>query len=152
MSTFKTRLEAMDTAHAEKQRREQERQKRLVDGLLRRQEEFEKRAKSMTKTISRIERHHKVQVETAIREGQMLQSDVVVVEAKNQSIADQNSKLQQWKAKSDQLKKQLEHRENELSQARTDNETMKREIARLQHEARVSRTRSTARTKSTVKN
>jgi hypothetical protein len=143
MAAFKTRLDTLDAAHAQKLKRENDRHHRTTDGLNRRQLEFETRAKSIEKTLRRIEKHHKVQVDTAVHEAEILQTDVVAAEAKSQAIADQNAKLQSWKGKIAQLKKQLETRVRELGQTRSDNETMKREIARLQHEAGLTKRRST---------
>jgi chromosome segregation ATPase len=146
MATFKTDLEVMDNAHAQKVKREKERQHRVAEALARRQAAFEKRGKSIERTIRKIERHHKIQVDGAVREAATIQGDVVAAEAKNQVMADQSAKVQNWTAKREEFKKQLESKENELAQARNDNETMKREIARLQHEVRVSQ-RATERTR-----
>jgi chromosome segregation ATPase len=139
MATFKSRLDAMDAAHGDKQRREEERQARAAGGLRRRQGELEKRARSIQKTIARLERHHAAQVAAALREGQQLQGGVAAAAARGQAAAEQGAKLQQWQARCAQARARLAQREGELAQARADNEAAKREVARLQHEARAPR-------------
>jgi chromosome segregation ATPase len=137
MGTFRTRLEAMERSFNEKVKRATETQERTVAGLNRRQEEYEKRAKSIAKTIDRIEKHHRVQIDAAVHEAETLQADVLKSEAQTQAMTEQTTKIQSWREKSEELKKQLEAKVNELGQTRGNNETMKREIARLQHEARL---------------
>jgi chromosome segregation ATPase len=139
MATFKSQLDAMDTAYTEKVTRAKERQQRLVDTLTRREAQYTERARSLERIIRKIQRHHTIQVETAVAQGETLQKDVVAADATSQAIADQKARIDSWEAKKDQLRKRLEAGENELTQARMDNETMKREIARLQYEARAAR-------------
>lgn len=135
METYKTKLETMDQCYHERVKRETERHSRVVESLKRKQSEIEKRADALQKTVQRIQKCHKRQVEDAVREGEMLRTTIESTEAKSQQGERETAKVQEWTNKLQQLKKKLENSENTLMQARTDNETMKREIARLKHEA-----------------
>jgi chromosome segregation ATPase len=139
MATFKTRLETMDARYREKIQRDTERHNRMTAGVKRKITEFDNRGNALQKTASKIERHHKLQIETAVRDGEYVKADVLAAEARTQASSQESAKVQQWTARLEELKQKLQMRENELLQARNQNDGMKREVARLQHEARIAK-------------
>jgi chromosome segregation ATPase len=139
MATFKTRLETMDARYRQKIQRDTERHNRMTEGINRKISEFDNRGNALQKTAAKIERHHKGQIETAVRQGEYVKADVLAAEARSQASSKEAVKVQQWTVRLQELKQKLESRENELAQARNDNDGMKRELARLQHEARIAK-------------
>lgn len=141
MTNCKNRLDAMDKRYNDQVARETHRHEKETMTLKRKQSDLEERAAAMQRTIRKIERHHKSQIEEAVREGEMLKTSVEANEARSIQIEKGSSKVHDWTAKLQQLRSKLESTENGLIQARTDNESMKREIARLKHEARMQQRR-----------
>jgi chromosome segregation ATPase len=139
MASFKTRLDQIDLNYSEKLKRDSEGHGRRCDTLNRRKSELATRAALLKKTIGKIGRHHKRQVEKAVREAEMLKTSLVSVEAKNKIAEEENEKVQAWTGKAQELRRRLEERENALVQARNQNDAMKRELARIQHQARLDR-------------
>lgn len=141
MQSYMTRIETMDSRYQDQMKRETEKHNRVVEQLKRRQYDLDARSAALERTRSKIERNHKRQIEQAIQEGESLKLSIEAHEARSQQTAQESGKVQAWAAKLEQLKKKLESSENNLMQARTENEAMKREIARLKHEARMARRR-----------
>jgi chromosome segregation ATPase len=147
MGSFKSRLDQMDANYNEKLRRRSEGYGRTCNTLNRRKSELETRARLLEKTIKKIGRQHTAQVEKAVGEGQMLKTSLASVEAKNKLTEEESEKVQAWTGKAQELRKRLEERENALVHARTDNEAMKRELAMIQHQARLARRKTAAPSK-----
>jgi chromosome segregation ATPase len=139
MASFKSRLDQMDVNYNEKLKRNSDAHARTCDTLNRRKGELETRARLLEKTIKKIGRHHRKQVEKAAREGERLKTSLASVEAKNKLTKEESEKVQGWTGKAQELKRRLDERENALGQARNDNDAMKRELARLQHQASLAR-------------
>lgn len=135
MENYKKRLEAIDARYNQRRKIETEKQERAVDSVKRKYADLERRAMALQKTTRKIERHHKGQILDAVREGEMLKMSVETTEAKSVQVRQGNQKVQALTQKRNETRKRLEVSENGLMQARTDNEALKREIARLKHEA-----------------
>jgi len=142
MESYRTRLETMDGRYQDRVKRETERHTRVADSLRRKQAELEKRANAVQRTIRRIERAHKKQVDDAMRKGEMLKMSIEATEARVQQTTHETGKVQAWNEKLQGLRKRLEASENGLMRTRTDNEAMKREVARLRHEAAIVKRRA----------
>lgn len=137
MENYKRQLEAMDNRYQEKIKRDSERQNRTTEGLSRKYAEYEKRYRALQRTIKKIKQHHQQQIEEAVREGETLKLTAAAYETQTTQSTKEISKIQSNNKLLIDLKRKLETRENELAQARTNNESMKREIARLKHEIRL---------------
>jgi hypothetical protein len=137
MATYKVRLDTMDERYREKVDRETDRQTRATEMLSRKLAELDRRGSELQKSIARVERSHKTQFETAVREGELLIGDLRSAAPPNSHAIKGSARIQTLKSTLVELGKRLELRENELMQARTDNDRLKREVARLQHEARI---------------
>jgi hypothetical protein len=103
---------------------------RVVEGLNQKDAELEKSALSIQKMIQKIENHYKQQNGATEREGELRKTNLASAEA---------CKVQTWRSKLQESKKLVHLRENELVQVRYENESMKRETARLQHEIKFHR-------------
>ena len=150
MNEYKIKLEALDIQYQAKIKRETDNHNRQLVSLKNKINENEKRNFAYQRSIHKIERHHKQQLNSAVREGDNLQYSMKTQEMQNQIAAKENEKLRRLVDKLQVLREKLEKRENELASERSDNESLKREINRLKHESQMAKRRQTRTTVSAI--
>ena len=144
MSSYQGKLNALDSNYQQRVKRMQELSAREIENLKRKLQETKRRDESMRDQIDQIQHNQKRQMFSAVREGEELRIQMQSVGAEAaQANEDEEKAAQQMMY--DKLKKKLADRENQLIKARTENESMKRELSRLQHEARKKNMRRTTR-------
>ena len=116
----------------------QENNKREIARLKNKYETFKKREENLQEAIDRVEDNQKRQMLVAVQEGEELKRTLTMShsfsDSQNSINEDENNaKIQSNNYK--ELKKKLEEKENELVKARTENESLKRELARLQYQS-----------------
>jgi chromosome segregation ATPase len=136
MAAFKVQLQDLETRFTASTARVQERHQQMTQGLKEKAENLEKRAEGLQKTIKKVERHHKRQLENAVQKGDSVAAESSFNERKVSTEREERSEIRELRAKREELKSRLESRDNELCQLRANNESMKREVARLRYEAR----------------
>jgi chromosome segregation ATPase len=139
-ASSQSRLDNLDVRHRERVAREKERREREISSLTRKAEELHKKEKALNNTVQKIEGRLRMQIENAVKDGELLRREM---SAKRDAPVDKGheERLANWRQTLKGLRKKLELRESELLRARTDNESMKREIGRLKHEIRVAKWR-----------
>ncbi|OHS92855.1 hypothetical protein TRFO_12213 [Tritrichomonas foetus] len=163
MMGYKMKLEALENRYKEKINRETDRHKSMMSALTRKVANYENKINSMQKTLHKIEKHHKKQIDHAIKEGESFHYLAENAKSFANSVSyhdDQysfskdsghfnnhsfysrstrnNSNVDELLNRLNQLRENLETKENELMTERTENESLKREIARLKHEEKMS--------------
>jgi hypothetical protein len=139
-SNFQSKLDNLDIRHQEKVKREKERRDREISSLRRRAEELHKKEKALDRTVQKIESRLRIQIENAVKEGEYVKNEMNV--KSNVSLDERHGeRLETWLQNLEDLRRKLGLRDSELLKARTDNESMKREIGRLKHEIRMGKRR-----------
>ena len=134
MSSYQGKLSSLDANYEQVVKRMQETCSREVETLKRKLLEIQRKDESMRDMIDKIQHNQKRQMFSAVREGEDLRLQMQTVCSEPVYIASEDEEHRQQSIMYEKLKKKLADRENQLIKARTENESMKREICRLQHE------------------
>ncbi|EAX91301.1 hypothetical protein TVAG_065170 [Trichomonas vaginalis G3] len=135
-----SKLDLMETHHKDKIKKETDKQERELTQMRQKLQETLKRAADVKKASDASSNNMKTQLNAILIDNQSLLSSVpksIAVETQAQT----NTELQDETRKLEQLFQKREQDENRLAEARTRNESLKRELARLRHELRVRRHR-----------
>ena len=156
IENYKIKLEALDQRYQAKIVREKENHRREVDAIKKRIEANNYRSNNLQKTIDKVQKHHKMQIKTALEEGEVFQqmstgtnrssksnatNGIYEFQGKYASYTSDGKSVDDLMNHLNHLKKILEEKENELMKERTDNESLKRELGRLKHEERMEKRR-----------
>lgn len=150
MNKFKVQLDALDIQYQSKLKRENDKHTKMMETLQRKNTESEKRNGALQQTINKIAQHHKMQIASTRREGEHLQLSIKTQEMQTELQSKEEEKSKKYTEKLLLLKQKLESKENQLTAARTENESLKREVNRLKHEARVAKRRQSRATFSQI--
>lgn len=154
MENFKSKLDALDKMYQDKIRIKSEKHHKTIEKLTQKLKEYNQKINSIQNTIQKVQNHHKMQIDKALAEGDNLSSQIsekakqysasfsglninVSKHKSNVSYFNEYSEASDEKSKLSMLKEKLEKTENQLFKERTENESLKREIARLKHEAKM---------------
>lgn len=154
MENYKAKLDALDQMYQDKIRIRSEKHHKTIEKLTRKLSEYNDKINSIQNTIQKVQNHHKSQIDKALAEGDSLSSQISE-KARQYSASFSGININISKSKTDinysndysdtndesnrliKLKERLEKSENELYKARTENESLKREVARLKHEEKM---------------
>lgn len=154
MDNYKTKLDALDNMYQDKIRLATEKHHRTIETLTKKLNQYNDKINSIQSTIQKVQDHHKLQIDRAIAEGDSLSSQIsekakqysasfsglnlnISIQKSEISNSNDYSQVRDAMDRLSQLKEKLEKCENELFRERTENESMKREIARLKHEKKM---------------
>lgn len=153
MESYQAKLDALDKTYQEKIRIKSEKHHKTIEKLTQKLKEYNDKITTIQNTIQKVQNHHKLQIDKALAEGDTLSSQITekakqysasfsglninVSKYRNDVSSYDYSEVSDEKGRLDMLKEKLEKIENELHKERTENESLKREIARLKHEAKM---------------
>ena len=126
---YQKQLEAMDAKHKEKVAKETEKQKKEISQLKQKLKETVKRAEDVQAATMRSSASMKEELKTMLIDNQHLRSTVVNANTYSASV-DSYKQISEEKDKLNAIISEREVNENRLTDARTRNDMLKREIAR----------------------
>ena len=137
---YQRTLEQMDAKQKDKIAKETQKQKKEIEMLNKKLKETIKRAEDVQKQATKSNTTMKEQLNAVLVDQVHLRTTVASTNAASTSI-DTMKQLNDEKERLVRLTKKREQDENALTDARTKNETLKREIARMKHEIKVKKHR-----------
>jgi chromosome segregation ATPase len=142
MGNMAQRIETQRTKYEEKLRVGVENHNKRTDALRRRTQEAETKAKQSHTALRRLERHFNSELSKVTRENEQLKQDVANVATSEVSRRKNENEIQEADADLQKLRRDLQNREDFLANTREDSQTMKREIARINHEVAIKKRRA----------
>lgn len=136
INSLQNKLKALDASYQMRQKRCVDQNTHAIDTLKRKLEEAKKKEEMMRESIDKVEHIQKRQIYSTVREGEELRLTMQAVNSEPRREASKDGDENSF-AEYEKLKKILEAKENELINARTENESMKRELGRLKHESKM---------------
>ena len=135
INSLQNKLKALDNSYQMRQKRCIDQNTHQIETLKRKLEEAKRKEDMMKDSIDKVESAQKKQIYSTVRKGEELR---LTMQAVNSAPRTENIDSDDISyAEYEKLKKLLEAKENELINARTENESMKRELGRLKHEAKM---------------
>ena len=141
MESLKNKLMTMDASYDDKLKKMKQAQARDREAMNRKIREAESRVKGNNKLMRRLERNHAREITGLRKENEFLRDEYQIATANELHRKIEQKRVQDDRIKAENLTVNLRAREDVLMKMRTDNETMKREIARIQHEERLEKRR-----------
>ena len=138
INSLNLQLQSLDNKYHTRIRLLQENSKREIARLKNKYETFKQREENLQEAIDRVEDNQKRQMLAAVQEGEELKRTITMshnTSVSQSSINENENSTQNITNDYNELKKKLEEKENELVKARTENESLKREVARLQYQS-----------------
>lgn len=141
MDNFKDQLAEMDEKYVQDIKTETDNHKKEAAQIKQKIREVQQLLKSLTKSYHRTERNHKDQFSYLSTQTQGLEQQLMTIRKQEAMQRAGDDEIGQASSKFHSLRKELIERERILGQMRSDNELMKREIARINHEMKISKRR-----------
>ncbi|OHT10947.1 hypothetical protein TRFO_19650 [Tritrichomonas foetus] len=141
MDNFKDQLIQMDEKYESQVKRETENHKKQTVQVKQKIKEMEQIIKALTKSLHRTEKRQKEALSSLSIQTESLQQELLTIKKQEAIQREGENDIKEVFTKLTSLKKQLSDRENILLKMRADNEMMKREIARVTHEAKIAKRR-----------
>ena len=141
MESLKSKLMSMDATYDDKLNKMKQAQDRDRDAMNRKIHEAETRVRGNNKLMKRLERNHAREITGLRKENEFLRDEYQIATTNELHRKTEQKRIQDDMVRAENLTNDLKAREDLLMKMRTDNETMKREIARIQHEARLEKRR-----------
>ena len=141
MDNYKDQLAEMDEKYESQVKREADDHKKQTVSIKQKIKEAEQMIKSLSKSLHRTEKRQKDQLSNLSVQTETLQQQLITIKKQEAIQREGENEIMEVSNQLASLRKQLSDRETILNQMRGDNELMKREIAKLYHEAKIAKRR-----------
>lgn len=141
MDNYKDQLSEMDEKYELQVKREADEHKKQTVSIKQKIKETDQIIKSLSKSLHRTEKRQKDQLSNLSTQTETLQQQLVTIKKQEAIKREGENEISEVSNQLSSLRKQLSDRETILNQMRSDNELMKREIAKLYHEAKIAKRR-----------
>ena len=135
------RLRQLDDKYDDRIKRMKDVHEREIEPLKRRKAEVEKRLQTTMRAMDSADAQHRRTLGGILSQGDALKLEYQSVCSRSVQQQAEDDKARATNSKFESLQKQLAEKEQILAEQRSANESMKREVMRLRHEARVAKRR-----------
>ena len=142
MERLKNVLDSMDSKYADQIKRDSATQKKETTAIKQSITEKEQQVKSLQRILHRTEKRQRDALQKASAESEYLRVELVAVKKRASQKRENENEFQVQQKKLSEINTQLTQRERILLKMRTDNETLKREIARINQEKQIAKRRA----------
>lgn len=142
MDQLKNQLDNIDANYKEQVKRNTEKQKRETSDLKRNIKDMHEKVKTVSKSLSRAQKKQKDDILKLTQESEYLRVELLTVKKKETQKRESDNDIQNYQNKFSELKSKLKERESILLKVRADNETLKKEIARVSQEKQIAQRRA----------
>lgn len=141
MDNLRSKLQNMDAKYDEKLAKDTAQHQRNMDAIRRKIRETQKKTAALQKAMKKAEQRHKEQIMSASKESEQLKLDFKMITSRKETQRKEDNEAQVILSQLDKLRKEKDTYEATLSNARGENEALKREIGRLSYEIRLAKRR-----------
>ena len=138
INSLQSQLNSLDESYQMRERLFNERSENEILRLKSKYKKVRGNEEIIKDAIDKVERNQKKQMMSAVMEGEDLKHAMEIYQSRSIGSENNSNSFNEDNSQSEleylRLKKLLEKRENELIKSRTENESLKRELARLKHE------------------
>lgn len=142
MDQLKDRLDSIDATYKEQIKRNQEKQKRETTEMKRSIKDAQDKVKSVSKSLNHTQKRQKDDILKVTQESEYLRVELMTIKKKESQKRETNNDIQNYQTKLSELNLKLKERESILLKVRADNETLKKEIARVSQEKQIAKRRA----------
>ena len=142
MEQLKDVLDNIDASYQEKVKRTSEKHKRDTSEIKRSIKEAQEVVKTISKSLSRTQKRQKDEILKATQESEYLRTELLTVKKKETQKREGDTDIQKFQKTISELNSKLRERESVLMKVRADNETLKKEIARILQEKQIAKRRA----------
>ena len=145
MDNLKDQLVAMDEKYEAQVKRDTDNHKKQTTQVRQKIREAEQMVRSLSKSLHRTEKRQKEAISNLNSQTETLQHELITIKKQEAILREGQNEIQEVTTQLSSLRRQLSERETILAKMRADNEMMKREIARVTHEAKIAKRREALR-------
>lgn len=142
MEQLRDELDGIDANYKEQVKRNSEKQKKDTIEIKRNIKEIQEKVRTISKSINTSEKRHKNDILKATQESETLRMQLLAVKKKESKKREGNNEVQNYQKQLSELNSKLKERESILMKVRADNETLKKEIARISQEKQIAQRRA----------